>query len=172
MPGHVDAFKVELVRASEDADVAVMKFIGVAPATPGLELSNAKLASGDSVILMGYPTGLRAMLAQAGKSFITKIREAGETDFWKLAQLLSESSLIQPLASQGIVAKLTTASIVYDADTAQGGSGGPVMDSDGRVVGVNAAILPEYGGSNIGVPLSKLRDLLDEIVAEQAASSE
>jgi hypothetical protein len=28
------------------------------------------------------------------------------------------------------------------------------------VVAVNAAILPEYGGSNLGVPVSKVRELL------------
>ena len=121
---------------------------------------------------MGYPTGLRAMLAQAGKSFVMKIREAGETDFWKVAQRLSENGFIQPLASQGIVAKVTAATIVYDADTAKGGSGGPVMDSSGQVVGVNAAVLPEYGGSNIGVPLKKLRELLEVIEVEKTASAQ
>lgn len=170
MPGKVEALQIELVRASDDADVAVLKFTGAVPVTAGLELSSAALMSGDNVIVMGYPTGLRAMLAQAGKSFVMKIREAGETNFWIVAQRLSENGFIQPLASQGIVAKVTAATIVYDADTAKGGSGGPVMDSSGRVVGVNAAILPEYGGSNIGVPLQKLRELLDVIEAEKTAS--
>lgn len=172
MPGKVEALPVELVRASEDADVAVLAFTGTPPEVPGLELSALKLTSGDNVIVMGYPTGLRAMLAQAGKPFVMKLREAGETNFWKVAERLSENTFIQPLASQGIVAKVTAATIVYDADTAKGGSGGPVMDSNGLVVGVNAAILPEYGGSNIGVPLEKLQQLLDEIDAGKTASSE
>ena len=172
MPGRVEALQIELVRASEEADVAVLRFSGAGPVTTGLELSSAVLTSGDNVIVMGYPTGLRAMLAQAGKSFVMKIREAGETDFWKVAQRLSENGFIQPLASQGIVAKVTAATIVYDADTAKGGSGGPVMDSSGQVVGVNAAVLPEYGGSNIGVPLKKLRELLEVIEAEKTASAQ
>ncbi len=172
MPGRVEALPVELVRASDDADVAVLKFTGTSPEVAGLELSSVELTSGDNVIVMGYPTGLRAMLAQAGKSFVMKIREAGETNFWKVAERLSENSFIQPLASQGIVAKVTAATIVYDADTAKGGSGGPVMDSNGMVVGVNAAILPEYGGSNIGVPLEKLQQLLDLVDAGKTASSD
>lgn len=101
-----------------------------------------------------------------------KIRDAGETNFWKVAERLSESSFIQPLASQGIVAKVTAATIVYDADTTKGGSGGPVMDSNGLVVGVNAAILPEYGGSNIGVPLEKLQQLLELIDTGKTASAD
>ncbi|MEO1161174.1 MAG: serine protease, partial [Pseudomonadota bacterium] len=171
MPGRVEALPVELVRASDDADVAVLEFTGASPEVAGLELSSVKLTSGNNVIVMGYPTGLRAMLAQAGKPFVMKIREAGETNFWKVAERLSESAFIQPLASQGIVAKVTAATIVYDADTAKGGSGGPVMDSNGRVVGVNAAILPEYGGSNIGVPLEKLQQLLELIEAGKTASA-
>jgi serine protease Do len=170
MPGKVEALPVELIRASDDADVAVLAFTGASPEVPGLELSSIKLASGDNVIVMGYPTGLRAMLAQAGKAFVMKIRDAGETNFWKVAERLSESSFVQPLASQGIVAKITAATIVYDADTTKGGSGGPVMDSNGLVVGVNAAILPEYGGSNIGVPLEKLQQLLELIDAGKTAS--
>lgn len=172
LPGMVAALPVELVRASDDADVAILTFTGPPPAVPGLQLSSTGLASGDRVIVMGYPTGLRAMLAQAGKAFVMKIREAGETNFWKVAERLSESTHIQPLASQGIVAKVTTATIVYDADTTKGGSGGPVMDSNGQVVGVNAAILPEYGGSNIGVPLEKLRHLLELIETGKTASAQ
>lgn len=171
LPGMAAALPVELVRASDEADVAVLKFSETAPTIPGLELSSTSLASGDNVIVMGYPTGLRAMLAQAGKDFVMKIRDAGETNFWKVAERLSESSFIQPLASQGIVAKVTAATIVYDADTTKGGSGGPVMDSNGLVVGVNAAILPEYGGSNIGVPLEKLQQLLELIDAGKTASA-
>lgn len=172
VPGKVEALPVELVRASDDADVAVLAFTGALPAVPGLGLSSVKITSGDRVIVMGYPTGLRAMLAQAGKAFVMKLRETGQTNFWKVAERLSENSSIQPLASQGIVAKVTAATIVYDADTAKGGSGGPVMDSNGLVVGVNAAILPEYGGSNIGVPLEKLQQLLDLIEAGQTAAAE
>ena len=31
----------------------------------------------------------------------------------------------------------------------------------GAVIAVNAAILPEYGGSNLGVPVAKVRALLE-----------
>ena len=46
------------------------------------------------------------------------------------------------------------------------------MDSNGLVVGVNAAILPEYGGSNIGVPLKKLQQLLELIVTGKTSSAD
>ena len=68
------------------------------------------------------------------------------------AQRIAEAGFMEPLATRGIVGQVTTASIVYDAETTSGGSGGPVIDLNGRVVAVNMAILPEFGGSNLGVP--------------------
>ncbi len=75
---------------------------------------------------------------------------------------LAEKGHIAPLASRGIVSQATPVTIVYDAETTHGGSGGPVLDIDGSVVAVNAAILPEYGGSNLGVPVAKVRTLLED----------
>ena len=37
-----------------------------------------------------------------------------------------------------------------------------MLDMNGNVVAVIAAILPEYGGSNLGVPAAKVRALLEE----------
>ena len=109
---------------------------------------------------MGYPTGLRSLLAQAGETFIQELQESGEVDFWNVATRLSKSDLIIPLASRGIIGRTSVERIVYDAETTHGGSGGPVLNTNGEVVAVNAAILPEYGGSNLGVPTHKIRDFL------------
>ena len=49
---------------------------------------------------------------------------------------------------------------MYDAGTTHGGSGGPVLGLDGRVYAVNAAILPDFEGSNLGVPASEAHLLL------------
>jgi len=38
-----------------------------------------------------------------------------------------------------------------------------VLDVNGAVVAVNSAILPEFGGSNLGVPIDKVRQLIDEL---------
>ncbi len=110
---------------------------------------------------MGYPTGLRAMLAQAGRSFVDELRNASETDFWAVAERLANAGLIAPLASRGIVGQASDTVIVYDAETTHGGSGGPVLNHLGQVVAVNTAILPEFGGSNLGVPVASLMDLVE-----------
>ena len=80
-----------------------------------------------------------------------------------MAERLSESEFIRPLSSRGIVGQITAATVVYDADTTHGGSGGPVLDINGEVVAVNTAIIPEYGGSNFGVPVEHVRRLLAEV---------
>ena len=71
--------------------------------------------------------------------------------------------MIAPLASRGIVGQTSDAAIVYDAETTHGGSGGPVLNARGEVIAVNAAILPEFGGSNLGVPVNKVRAFLAEV---------
>ena len=162
VPGKEAAGTVELVRASEDADLAVLRRKDVAEPMPGLKLADAPPAPGDEVIVMGYPTGLRSMLAQSGEDFIEELQETEDTGFWSVAARLAERGHIAPLASRGIVSQATLATIVYDAETTHGGSGGPVLDINGSVVAVNAAILPEFGGSNLGVPVAKVRALLED----------
>ena len=56
--------------------------------------------------------------------------------------------------------QITAASVVYDADTTHGGSGGPVISLDGAVVAINAAILTDFAGSNLGVPAAEALRLL------------
>jgi len=79
-----------------------------------------------------------------------------------VAKRLAAAGFIRPLASRGIIGQATAAALVYDAETTLGGSGGPVLDMDGRIVAVNSAILPEFGGSNFGVPVARLRALIEQ----------
>ncbi len=159
-PDKPEANPVEFLHASEDADLAVIRRMGGAEPMLGLKLAEMPPAPGDEVIVMGYPTGLRSMLAQAGRAFIDQLQEAKEIGFWIVAQRLAEGGHIVPLASRGIVGQVTPAAIVFDAETTHGGSGGPVLDMNGAVVAVSSAVLPEYGGSNLGVPVDRVRAML------------
>lgn len=162
LPDITEPFTVELVKASDELDLALLQCSGVTSGIPYLELADSPPEPGAEVIVMGYPTGLKAMLAQTGEAFIEQLQASQNLEFWAVAELLSKERYIRPLASRGIVAQVTTATVLYDAETTHGGSGGPVLDTDGKVIAVNTAILPEYGGSNIGIPAEHARRLLEE----------
>ena len=68
--------------------------------------------------------------------------------------------MIHPLASRGIVGQVTADVIAYDAETTRGGSGGPVLNAKGELVAVNYAIIPDFNGSNLGVPVTHVAHLL------------
>lgn len=161
LSGEKTPFEVALVRASNDADVALLRCEETATLREPLTLRLESPRAGDEVIVLGYPTGVRALLARAGERFVDQLSERDELDFWAVAEALAAAGLIAPLASRGIVGQVTEQAIVYDAETTQGGSGGPVLALNGEVVAVNAAIVPEFGGSNLGVPVHYVRTLLD-----------
>jgi len=164
LPGESDAFDVSLVGASDQADVAIIK--GSVPASRRhLLLDESQVSAGDEIAVMGYPLGIRALMARAGADFVGEIQQTGGSDFWSIAEQLAERSLITPLATRGIVGQRTDDYVVYDAETTSGGSGGPVVRADGRVVAINSAILPEFGGSNLGVPADLAAELLREVGA-------
>jgi S1-C subfamily serine protease len=157
--GPIDA---ELFSYSETSDLAVLSLAPTRIEDRGLSLTQNAARAGDEVYLLGYPTGLKALLAQAGPSFFDSFSDETEMDFWSVAAGLSDQNLIHPLASRGIVAQISEGIIVYDAETTVGGSGGPAMNRQGEVLAINAAILPEFGGANIGVPVADLETLLNQ----------
>lgn len=161
LPEDPNAVTVRLLLASGSADLAILQPESSSGSIRGLSLAETLPSSGDEVIVMGYPTGLRSMLAQSGTDFIAELQKSENTNFWTIAARLAENGYIAPLSSRGIVGQVTTSAIVYDAETTHGGSGGPVLDINGAVVAVNSAILPEFGGSNLGVPVAKVRILLE-----------
>jgi serine protease Do len=161
-PGVEKSFDVHLVSASDEVDVAVLRCEAAPPEVRPLTTASDPAHPGDEVIVMGYPTGVRAMLARTDTKFLDEIREQGSLDFWTVVEHLSASSLITPLATRGIVGQITPDVVAYDADTTHGGSGGPVLNMRGEVVAVNMAILPEFGGSNLGVPMARILPILNQ----------
>jgi S1-C subfamily serine protease len=65
---------------------------------------------------------------------------------------LARRNLIRPIVTQGHVGDVLTDKIVFDAQTTSGGSGGPLLDANGKVIGITYAVLSGFGGSNFGIP--------------------
>lgn len=160
LPGRTEPFDVTLLKASDNADLALLKREGETDTVPALAISQKAVNPGTEILVLGYPTGLRALMARAGEAYSESENLAYISDYWELAAQLAEDKLIAPLASRGIVGQKTKAHIVYDAETTSGGSGGPVLTRDGQVVAVNTAILPDFDGSNLGVPANQIVELI------------
>lgn len=172
LPKEPEPFDVEHVVSSDHADVAVLSCALGERRIPPLELAAAPPRPGAEVVVLGYPTGMHALMARAEPVFVEELLAGGELNFWELARALAASGYIAPLATVGVVGQVTSGSVVYDAETTHGGSGGPVLDLEGRVVAVNAAVVPEFGGSNLGVPASHAVRLLARHAAESSPGAD
>ena len=73
---------------------------------------------------------------------------------------LATQRLIRPTTTQGHIGDVLKDKIVYDAATTSGGSGGPLFNREGKVIGVNFAILNNFGGSNLAVPIRYADELM------------
>jgi len=116
--------------------------------------------SGQPVILMGYATGLAAILARTDEESAQDILKKSGSDVAQVLDELAKRNLIHPLITQGHIGDILPDKIVFDAQTTSGGSGGPLFNRDGKVIGVTVAILKGFGGSNFGIPIRYSQPLL------------
>ncbi|MFQ5689476.1 MAG: trypsin-like peptidase domain-containing protein [Gemmatimonadota bacterium] len=160
LPGVKQPFQVRLVTISETTDLAVLRMEGVSQRLRPLSFATEPPRPGQEVLVLGYPAGIKALLARTDPTFVNQLMQRAELSFWAVTRRLSEKGYIAPLATRGIVGQVTGANIVYDAETTHGGSGGPVLNLDREVIAVNAAILTDFGGSNLGIPADRAVELL------------
>jgi DNA-binding response OmpR family regulator/S1-C subfamily serine protease len=149
-------------KISQEEDLAVVRVALDDPKRAPL-LIDARASgavSGTSVVLMGYPTGLDAILARTDDDTVHKIIAASGGSPSSIMTALASRKLIRPITTQGHLGEILPDKLVYDAQTTSGGSGGPLFNADGKVIGVNYAILRGFGGSNFGIPVRYAETLL------------
>jgi len=163
-PGKAEGLRAKLDRISPQADVATLQLESpLTPSSAVLELDDRAEATvtGDPVVLIGYPTGIEGILARAGSDVAQKI--AGDTqDVNRIMLQLASQHLIRPTTTQGHIGDVLQDKLVYDAATTSGGSGGPLFNREGKVIGINFAALKNFGGSNLAVPAKYAKDLLKQ----------
>jgi len=153
---------VSISQISDEADLALVKGDLSGLKRPILKIDARKDAavSGQPLLSLGYATGLSAILARAGEEAVNDIVKTTGGDPKKVVDELERRKLIRPLVTQGHIGDVLTDKIVYDAQTTSGGSGGPLINRTGEVIGVTFAVVRGFGGSNFGVPIRYAQPLL------------
>lgn len=162
LPEREPPLELAIVAESDSADVALLQARGLEEPPPPLALAGEPPAVGKAVYLLGYPTGVKALLARSDPQFVASLREdSAARDLPGVVSRLAAEGAISPLTTRGIVGQVSGSAVVYDAETSQGGSGGPVLSAEGRVVAVNRGVMAEFGGANLGVPARHIHRLLE-----------
>lgn len=138
-------YAADVMLADQESDLAVLRLRDAAD-LPVLELRNSdELEVGDLVLAIGNPFGV------------------GQTVSSGIVSGLARSAL-QVADGRGYF-------IQTDAAINPGNSGGALVDVQGRLVGINTAILTQGGGSN-GIGFAIPANLVKSIVAQAEAGAE
>jgi S1-C subfamily serine protease len=169
-PGRPKPVRFDLARTvlSEEADLAALRFEPSDNLPPALPLGESDgVVAGHRVLLLGYPSGLDALLARTEDGFTTALEDdGGGLDPLGILDALAARDLVRPLPTQGHISDVLADKVLFDAATAVGGSGGPLINMDGEVVAINYGILKAFRGANFGVPVSYANRLLDGLASE------
>jgi DNA-binding response OmpR family regulator len=161
-PGVPHGIAISTEKISPAADVALVKGNVSELGIKQIALADGRLStvSGRPVVLLGYPTALGAILARAGAETLKSIATATNGDPKQVMEELARRNLIRPVITQGHIGDVLPDKIVYDAQTSSGGSGGPLFNNEGKVIGINFAMVREFGGSNFAIPVGYGKSLL------------
>jgi S1-C subfamily serine protease len=141
--------------AAPQEDVAVCHVEGLPSDIPTLPLDYDadSVAVGRIVALMGYPNGPNRLITLLEEPEQQELqRRCGGTQ-GSTVGCLAEKNLIKPLTTQGTITDKDVKRVVYDARTAEGGSGSPLFGQTGRVIGINFGVFTENEASNFAVPI-------------------
>ena len=137
------SFDAVLIGSDPSTDLAVIKVDAPSSLLEPLRLGNSDdVAVGDTVLAMGSPFGLEGTVTSGIVSALHRQMTA-PNDF------------------------TITDTIQTDAAINHGNSGGPLLDRRGRVIGVNAQIESDSGGSDgvgFAIPSNTVRSIATELV--------
>ncbi|TDQ64907.1 putative serine protease PepD [Actinomycetospora succinea] len=146
------AAPVQVVGTAPAADIAVVRASGVTNLRAASLGNSDELVQGQPVMAVGSPLGLSGTVTTGIVSALQRPVEAGGSG-------AGQSSVLDAIQT--------------DAAINPGNSGGPLVDFQGRVIGVNTAIASVTGGSgqeggSIGlgfaIPINQARRLATELV--------
>jgi S1-C subfamily serine protease len=161
-PGSPTPVQLSPAAVSRTSDLAVLRVddsISVR-SLPALPLAKSAGAPGQLVTVIGYPMGIAGMVAKSPTGIYERL--AYRHNDISAASELAALSLIRPSTTCGHLGDVVGDKLIYDAPTAHGGSGGPVFNTKGEVIGVNSAYMDGFTGGTLGVSVDSLRPLLQQ----------
>ena len=134
-------FSAKLVGTDPDTDLAVLRISAPKdlPTVPWADSDKAQV--GDIVLAVGSPFGLNATVTQG----IISAKDRRDLDLSRIEDFLQTDAAINP-----------------------GNSGGALIDINGRLVGINTAILSRSGGNQgigLAIPAKLARNVSGQILA-------
>jgi S1-C subfamily serine protease len=161
-PGSPTPVALSSAAVSKSSDLAVLNVedSDLVRHLPILPLAKSVGSPGQLVTVMGYPMGIAGMVAKSPTLIYERM--ASRHNDISAASELAALSLIRPSTTCGHLGDVVSDKLIYDAPTAHGGSGGPVFNTKGEVIGVNSAYMDGFSGGTIGVSVDSLRPLLQE----------
>lgn len=159
-PGSPTPVEITPAELSDSADLAVVRLTdsAITRSLVPLPLASESSSPGDPVAVVGYPMGILGMVAKSPTAVYDRL--AYRHDDANAASELAALSLIRPSATYGHLGDVVGEKLIYDAPTAHGGSGGPVFNSRGEVIGVNSAYIDGFSGGTLGISSEALRPLI------------
>jgi len=159
-PGSPLPVKLETAALAEHGDLAVLRLEATAFTNKlrPLILCQTPPLVGEPVSVLAYPMGVTGMVAKSPAAVYERL--SSHPDDAGTAGELAALSLIRPSATFGHIGDVTGDKLIYDAPTARGGSGGPVLNLRGEVVGINSAYIDGFSGGTLGITAAELRPLM------------
>lgn len=159
-PNMLTPVQLSPVVVSPVHDLAIVRLAeGDSAKLEPLPLADRMAPPGELVTVVGYPMGVAGMVAKSPSPVYERL--AFRRDDAGAASELAALSLIRPSATYGHLGDVVGSKLVYDAPTAHGGSGGPVFDVRGRVIGVNTAYMDGFTGGTLGISVGALKPLVE-----------
>jgi putative serine protease PepD len=148
-----DTAKATIVGRDTSTDLAVIKASGVSNLKPATFGNSDSVHVGDTVLAIGSPLGLEGSVSAGIISALHRPVDVGTSD--QQPQSPFGDPFGQQQQSQGGTTTVLNDAIQTDAPINPGNSGGPLVDAQGRVIGINSAIASLSSGTgqsgNIGV---------------------
>jgi S1-C subfamily serine protease len=159
-PGQPEPVNITPTAVSAEGDLAVLRIedSALVRQLAPLPLADTPANPGELVSVVGYPMGVLGMVAKSPQAIYERL--AFRHDDIGSANELAALSLIRPSATCGHLGDVVGDKLIYDAPTAHGGSGGPVFNSQGKVIGINAAYIDGFSGGTLGISVRVLKPLI------------